>query len=88
MICSQKFRPSWSEPFPRPFGKRGDFELSRMRVESIAEAPSTTTRAFTCRSAPVCRSKYWTPLARPRSSTRMRATTAFDTISRLPVASA
>ena len=77
-----------SEPLPRPFGYAVDFELSSMRVESTQLAPTTTTLASTWRSAPVWRSKYWTPLARPLSSTRMRAATAFERISSLPVFSA
>ena len=49
-----------------------------MRVESTADAPITTTLASTWCSLPVTRSKYCTPFARPLSSTRTRATTAFD----------
>ena len=67
-----------------PFGYAVDFEFSRMRVESTQLAPTTTTLPSTCRSAPVLRSKYWTPLARPLSSTRTRAATAFERISSLP----
>ena len=48
-------------------------------------APTITTLPSTCCSAPVTRSKYCTPLARPLSSTRTRAATAFDRISRWPV---
>jgi hypothetical protein len=59
-----------------------------MRVESTQLAPSTTTRPRTCRSAPVLRSKYCTPLASPFSSVRTRAATAFERISSLPVSSA
>ena len=51
--------------------RRRTFELSRMRVESTQLAPTTTTLPSTSRSAPVLRSKYWTPLARPLSSTRI-----------------
>ena len=54
-------------------------------MESTQLAPTTTTLPSTSRSAPVFRSKYWTPRARPRSSTRMRAATAFERISSLPV---
>ena len=54
-----------SDPLPRPFGYCSDFELSRMRVESTQLAPTTTTLPSTWRSAPVWRSKYWTPFARP-----------------------
>ena len=71
-----------------PFGYAVDFELRSSRVESTQLAPTTTTLASTCRSAPVLRSKYWTPLARPLSSTRMRAATAFERISSFPVFSA
>ena len=42
-----------SDPFPSPFGWRDDFEFSRMRVESTQLAPTTTTFASACRSAPV-----------------------------------
>ena len=66
-------------------GMRCDFELSRMRVVSTQLAPITTTLPRTWRSAPVSRSKYWTPFARPRSSTSTRATTAFERISSFPV---
>ena len=59
-----------------------------MRVESMQLAPITTTLPSTSRSAPVLRSKYCTPLARPRSSTSTRAATAFERISSLPVSSA
>ena len=77
-----------SDPLPMPLGCCDDFELSRMRVESTQLAPTMTTFASTCCSAPVLRSKYWTPLARPLSSTRMRPATAFDRISSRPVLSA
>ena len=56
-----------------------------MRVESMQLAAITTTLPKTCRSWPVFRSKYCTPLARPRSSTSTRAATEFDRISRRPV---
>ena len=59
-----------------------------MRVVSTQLAPITTTLPSTWRSAPVLRSKYWTPFARPLSSTSTRATTAFERISSLPVFSA
>ena len=68
-----------------PFGCGGDFELSRMRVESMQEAATITTRAFSVRSAPVTRSKYWTPLAFPSSLTSTRATTALSITRSLPV---
>jgi len=42
-----------------------DFELSRIRVESIQDAATITIRAETLCSSFVIRSKYWTPLARP-----------------------
>ena len=56
-----------------------------MRVVSTQLAPMTTTLPSTCCSAPVLRSKYWTPFASPLSSTSTRATTALDRISSLPV---
>ncbi len=68
-----------------PFGYRSEREFRRMRVESMQLAAITTTLPRTCCSRPVLRSKYWTPLARPRSSTRTRAATAFERISSLPV---
>ena len=77
-----------SELLPMPFGYAVDFELSRMRVESTQLAPTITTLPSTSCSAPVLRSKYWTPRALPLSSTRTRATTAFGRISSLPVFSA
>ena len=86
--CSQRYRPITSLPLPMPFGCCGDVELSRMRVVSTQLAPITTTLPSTCRSCPVFRSKYCTPLARPLSSTRTRATTALERISSLPVFSA
>ncbi len=74
-----------SEPLPMPLGYFSDVELSRMRVESTQLAPTMTTLPSTSCSAPVLRSKYWTPRAFPLSSTSTRAATAFDRISSLPV---
>ena len=54
-------------------------------MESTQEAPTTTTLPCTTSSRPVLRSKYCTPLARPRSSARIRAATAFVRISSRPV---
>ena len=86
--CSHRYRPITSLPLPRPLGCTRDVEFSRMRVVSTQLAPMTTMLPRTWCSSPVFLSKYWTPLARPFSSTSTRATTAFDRISSLPVSTA
>ena len=65
---------------------RGRVEQDPRRVD--AARAHDHDPASTWRSSPVTRSKYWTPFARPRSSTRIRAATAFERISSFLVSSA
>jgi hypothetical protein len=44
---SIRYLPTTPEEFARPFGWRGDFELSRRRADSHALAASTTVRQRT-----------------------------------------
>jgi hypothetical protein len=67
-VVSVRYLPTVPLELARPCGKRGDFELSRIRADSQALAASTTTRASIRRSVRVALSMYSTPSARPRAS--------------------
>src|SRR5688572_9263444 len=82
------YLPTMPLELARPLGNVDDFELSRMRADSIALAASTTTRARTWRSSPVIRSTYETPVARPLELTVTSRAIAFVMSRIRPVASA
>src|SRR3546814_16321126 len=62
-VESVRLRPSWPEEFARPPGVSP--ELSSSRVVSHVPAARITARALTRWRAPVLRSTYSTPAARP-----------------------
>src|SRR5205807_7838426 len=68
MMWSMRFLPSAPLEFASPVGKRGVFELRRMRVDSSVEAHRKTTRARNSSAWWV-----WASMTRDRKSTRLNS---------------
>src|ERR1035437_4468369 len=80
------YRPSVPLEFARPSGYRASFELSRMRVDSVADGQRDTMRASHTVSCIVSASITRTPRARPRlASYSTSATTLYGRSVSLPV---